>query len=87
MANSKNLIQTDWDFVGSSLAELQTAALLEIAINTSVMAKEYNKLLSDNQAYKKWHEERGRHINKLYRQNAGLKGQITKLKKKLNGNH
>jgi len=65
--------------------ELKLGALLRIADATEVMAKEYNRLLSDRNLYKHWYDETRASRDRLERSNAALRGQITKLRKRLAG--
>lgn len=66
-----------------SIEHINAGSLQRIADAAEVMAKNYNMLLQTKENYKQWYEQRGQRIVKLERQNAALRGQITKLKKKL----
>ena len=63
--------------------ELKLGALLRIADATEVMAHEYQKLINDRDLYKRWYNEARGSRDRLERSNAALRGQITKLRKRL----
>lgn len=63
--------------------ELKLGALMRIADATEVMAREYQELINDRDMYQRWYNETRTHRNRLERSNAALRGQITKLRKRL----
>lgn len=65
--------------------ELKLGALLRIADATEVMGREYLKLISDRNLYKRWYDEARSRCERLERSNASLRGHITKLRNRLNG--
>lgn len=62
--------------------QIKLGAILRIADATEVMAKEHNQLLADLKYYKNRSERQSNNITKLYNINSGLRGYITRLKKK-----
>lgn len=63
--------------------QLQTGAILRIADATEKMAGNFIALQNDRDLYKRCYANEQRDSRSLRRQLAGLKGEITKLKKKL----
>jgi len=63
--------------------QLQTGAILRIADATEKMATNYTALQSDRDYYKRRLESVQADNRHLYKQLSGLRGEITKLKKKL----
>lgn len=63
--------------------QLRTGALLRIADSTEKMAANYTALQSDRDYYKRRLESVQADNKHLYKQLSGLRGEITKLKKKL----
>ena len=64
-------------------SELKLGALMRIADATEVMAREYNRLIEQRDMYERlWRESRSC-SERLARSNASLRGQITKLRKRL----
>lgn len=64
--------------------EIHTGCLQRIATATEAMANNYQKLIDERDMLSRWNKEKNARIEKLNRSNAALRGQITKLKKKLN---
>jgi len=62
--------------------QLQTGALLRIADATEKMAGNFIRLQNDHDMYKRRYENELADNRRLQKQIAGLKGVITKLKKK-----
>ena len=62
--------------------EIQLGAIMRIADAVEVMAKNHQQLIDERDRYKKWYEDGGQRREKLYRQISGLRGYITRLKKK-----
>lgn len=63
--------------------ELKLGTLQRIADATEIMAREYSKLIGDRDMYKRWYQERSARCIHLEHSNAALRGQITKLRKRL----
>lgn len=63
--------------------ELKLGALMRIADATEVMAHEYKRLIEQRDMYERWWRESSAGVKRLERRNAALRGQITKLRKKL----
>lgn len=63
--------------------ELKLGALMRIADATEVMAHEYQKLINDRDLYKRWYNNAKDECDRIGRSNATLRGQITKLRKRL----
>lgn len=63
--------------------ELKLGTLQRIADATELMAKRYTDLIRERDMYKQFCEDKSRYAGKLERRNAALRGQITKLRKKL----
>lgn len=66
-----------------TLEDLSLSAIMRIADATEVMASNYVKLQNDLDSYKRWYEQRGEMITSRDRTISALRGQITKLKKRL----
>lgn len=63
--------------------ELKLGALQRIADATELMAKRHTDLIRERDMYKRFCEDKSRYASKLERRNAALRGQITKLRKRL----
>jgi hypothetical protein len=63
--------------------ELKLGALMRIADATEAMAKNYTALIAERDRLKQWYESEQRLRQRLERSNAALRGQITKLRKRL----
>ena len=63
--------------------QLQLGCLQRIASATELMAKNYDQLIQERDRYKRYYNEQHECSERLVRSNAALRGQITKLKKKL----
>lgn len=63
--------------------ELKLGALLRIADATEVMAREYQRLINERDMYKRQYENARERGYRLERSNAALRGQITKLRKRV----
>lgn len=64
--------------------QVRIGALQRIADATEAMAKNHNDLLRDVKLYKDMYQNQTMQRQQLERSNAALRGQITKLRKKLN---
>jgi hypothetical protein len=62
---------------------LQTGSLQRIADATEAMAKNHIQLQQERERYKRWYDDERYERAKLEKSNAALRGQITKLRKKL----
>jgi len=69
-----------------TIEEINCGSLQRIADATEAMAKEYNELLRMKNLYSRWYEDERNKVAARNRTISNLKGQITKLKKKLNEN-
>jgi hypothetical protein len=74
-------VLTDSD--GLTDSQLQTGALLRIADATEKMAQRHTELIDERDRYKRWYNEQFQSIGKRDKTIASLRGQITKLKKRL----
>ena len=63
-----------------TLEQINTGALLRIADATEAMAKEYNRLIGENEYLQKRHRNQLAELERLRNQNRGLRGAITRLK-------
>lgn len=63
--------------------ELKLGALMRIADATEVMAHEYKRLIEQRNLYEKWWRESRTCSERLARSNAALRGQITKMRKRI----
>lgn len=67
----------------ASTDELRTGALQRIADATEAMAKHHTELIRERDMYARLYDEQCDRAGKLERSNAALRGQITRLRKKL----
>ena len=63
--------------------ELKIGALQRIADATEVMAREYSRLIEQRNIYEEWWRKSKAYSERLERRNAALRGQITKLRKRV----
>jgi len=77
--------KTEWTTENHSynVDDVKLGALQRIADATEAMAKNYNDLLRDVKLYKDMYQNQTKRRQQLERSNAALRGQITKLRKKL----
>jgi hypothetical protein len=68
---------------GMSLDQINCGALLRIADATELMAKRYSDLIDERDNYKRWYEQERDAKHRRDRRINALRGQITKLKKRL----
>lgn len=61
---------------------LQTGCLMRIADATESMAKEYNRLIADNQYLSRTRRNLADENKRVRRSNSALRGVITKMKRK-----
>lgn len=61
---------------------IELGALLRIADAAEVMAQNHQQLIDERDRYKRWYEQKKQIAERLRRRNAGLRGYITRLKKK-----
>ncbi len=80
--------RTAWEpaFPNPSIEEIKLGTLLRIADSTEAMAKNHVSLIQDLEFYKRRYQEEMAAGTRLIRRNAALRGQITKLKRKLTPN-
>lgn len=75
------------DFSGSDTSDnIQLGCLQRIADATEKMASNYKEMKHDLDMYKKMHADASETIRNLIKSISSLRGQNTKLKKKLNQN-
>ena len=67
--------------------DLNTSALMRIADATEKMASSYQKMENDLAMYKRWYNDRCESVNNRDKSISNLRGQITKLKKKIAKNN
>ena len=65
-----------------TLDGLQTGAIMRIAAATELMAKNHQQLIDERDYYKNRCEEQNRWIDRLRFQIRGLKGALTRAKRK-----
>lgn len=68
---------------GLSNDSLKTGALLRIADATEKMAMRHTDLIEQRDRYERWYREQTHSVARRDRTIANLRGQITKLKKRL----
>ena len=75
----------DWGGKHSQLSieEINTGAFLRIADATEAMAKNHVKLQAERDRLQRWYDQEHRRAAALKRSNSALRGQITKLRKRL----
>lgn len=66
---------------GANSDELKVGCLQRIADATEAMAKYHVQIIKDRDMYERWYRDSQAGQRKLERQNAALRGVITKLKK------
>ena len=66
-----------------TLDQIQTGCLQRIATATEAMAQNYTRLQSDRDMYQRLYNEESERLQQSERSNAALRGQITKLRKRL----
>jgi hypothetical protein len=66
-----------------SLNQINTGSLLRMADAIEKLCQSRQKLEIERDMYKRWYDKQIDNNYKLCRQNAGLRGYITRLKKKL----
>ena len=67
-----------------TLDEVQLGAILRIADAAEAMAKNHVQLQSERDHYKQCCDQEQERVAKLERSNAALRGQITRLKNRIN---
>ncbi len=80
--NTREASKGNWGHV-DGYESINTGSLQRIADSCELMAKRYQELIDDRDRYKRWYEERGQRIDSRDRTIANLRGQVTKLKNKL----
>lgn len=66
-----------------TIEQINCGALLRIADASEAMAREYNRLISENQHLKSRVLSRNAEIERLLKQRSALRGVVTRLKKRL----
>jgi hypothetical protein len=64
--------------------EIQHGAILRIADATEAMAKNHVQLQAERDRLQRWYDQERDRAAKLERSNAALRGQITRLKNRIN---
>lgn len=82
MATQREQSKKDWESRDTS-EDLQLGCLQRIADATEKMASNYQRMENDLAMYKRWYKEKCETVNNRDRSISSLRGQITKLKKKL----
>mgnify|MGYP000706361046 FL=1 len=82
MATQREQSKKDWESRDTS-EDLQLGCLQRIADATEKMASNYQRMENDLAMYKRWYKEKCETVNNRDRSISNLRGQITKLKKKL----
>jgi hypothetical protein len=62
---------------------IQLGCLLRIADATEAMAVEHNRLIRERDNYKQWWQQQRSRAERAERSNAGLRGAITRMKRKV----
>lgn len=84
MANARENSRKDWTFTAESDPEaLKLGALQRIADACELMAKEHARLVREREMFERSYKEQRKHKEQAQRTAAGLRGQITKLKRQL----
>lgn len=84
--NFRDASRTTWEKINgdvTTIPDLTFGCMLRIADAAEVMAKDHQRLLDDNEYLKRRNEEYLTRIQNRDRQIRGLRGVITKLKKRL----
>lgn len=78
--------RTDWGTTDDkvTLEQINTGAILRIADATEAMAKNHVQLQTERDRLQRWYEQERERAAKLERSNAALRGQITRLKNRIN---
>jgi hypothetical protein len=87
MANLKDLSKGNYDIKENSFEAINAGSLQRIADAAEMMAKNYIQLKNELDRYKRWYQAEVEKNKTLSHSNAGLKGQITKLKSQLTDLH
>jgi len=61
---------------------VKAGCLMRIATATEAMAQNYKALIDERDRYKRYYEEQKRRAETLERQNAALRGHLTRRKKR-----
>lgn len=85
MASFREHSKQNWNSA-SSVEHINAGSLQRIADATEVMSKNYVQLQNERDSYKRIADSRYEAIERLQRSNSALRGQITKLKKKVKSN-
>lgn len=75
-----------WHLPGDAkpgVEHLQLGCMQRIADATELMARRYQELIDERDRWKRWHDTEQQAARRLARSNNSLRGQITKLKKRL----
>lgn len=63
--------------------EIRTGCLQRIADATDIMARRFRDLQEERDRYQQWHDQEVERRLRAERSNSALRGQITKLRKRL----
>ena len=79
----KQVSELNWQIPSDKACQyLKESALLRIAEAVELMAKDHKDLVRDRDDYERWYREENGKVKILEKRIAGLKGYITKLKKR-----
>jgi hypothetical protein len=81
--NLRTISEEHWNSDSSSFDAINCGSLQRIADACELTAKNYRELLAERDNYQKWYREQRARVEARDRSIAALRGQITKLRKKL----
>lgn len=81
MSNMREDSKKEW-LSSKALDHLKIGCLQRMADALEKMSGSYSSLIEDRDRYKRWYEEERARNKKLWHRNIGLRGAITKLKRK-----
>ena len=80
----KQVSEMGWEIrEGEEWRYFKESVLLRIAEATELMAQNHKDLVRDRDDYERWYREENKKVKILEKRVAGLKGYITKLKKRV----
>jgi ribosomal protein S17E len=81
MSNMREDSKKEWSS-GATTEHLRTGCLQRIADAVEKVAANYQRLIDDRDQYKRWYEQERASSKRLANRVAGLRGAITRLKRK-----
>lgn len=81
MGNFRQISRQEWS-AADTVESINAGSLQRIADATEAMAKGHVELANERDRLKGWAENRQQRIERLERQNAALRGVITRLRRK-----